>query len=100
VSVALSSTDVEGLKSLMDEEGINSRSEAARELIQEGIANRVTPEEAAKRKRERVQMYGEALDSLYGRTGPMREAAIQKLLADKTITEEMARELAKPTRKR
>jgi Arc/MetJ-type ribon-helix-helix transcriptional regulator len=96
VSVALSASDVEDLESVV-EEG-ETRSEVARELIREGIHNRITPEDAARRKRERIKMMAQAFDSL-GYTGTVREAAIAKLLADKAITPEMAAELAKRKRK-
>jgi predicted DNA-binding protein len=74
-----------------------------RQMVEAGlspVASRVTKDEAAARAAERLQMYREALDSLYPDAGPMRDGAIQKWLADRKITPEMARELAKPTRKR
>jgi hypothetical protein len=94
VSVALSSSDVEGLKSVMDEEGIDSRSEAARELIQEGIASRLAPGEADARREERRRMVEKMLDQL-NYTGLAREAAIERLRASGLMPDDGKRKLKK-----
>jgi Arc/MetJ-type ribon-helix-helix transcriptional regulator len=95
VSVALSSSDVEGIQEIMDEEGIGSRSEVARGLIQEAIESRLAPGEGEARAKQRLRDIEGAINAL-GFDGPAREVAIQRLRNSRIITEAQAKELAKP----
>jgi hypothetical protein len=93
VSVALSPSDVEGLQSVMDEEG-TTRSETARELIREGIASHLAPGEADARREERRRMIEKMLDQL-NYTGLAREAAIERLRASGLMPDDDKRKLKK-----
>lgn len=64
------------------------------EIIRDAAANYVSDDQLARRKAERLEMVTKMLDGL-GHTGPARDAAIQRLIGLKLLSEADAKELAK-----
>lgn len=89
VNVRLPGPDLKRLNKMAENEGVNPS-----DVLRDAIANYVTDDQFARRKAEKLAMVTKMLDGL-GHTGPARDAAIQRLIGLKLLSEADAKELAK-----